>query len=122
MMTMLDNSLSVNDAVWRRNRPPPPMLSGFLAIQLFVLLDLSNFNMFEWLVFVSTINHVKHDTRIQGVRLTKVTDNQKSGSKKIRLHSIRFPRFFFFAFGALHCSVLVCILTDVLQSGAESHL
>lgn len=95
MMTMLDNSLSVNDAVWRRNRPPPPMLSGFLAIQLFVLLDLSNFNMFEWLVFVSTINHVKHDTRIQGVRLTKVTDNQKSGSKKIRLHSIRFPRFFF---------------------------
>eukprot|EP00668_Euglena_longa_P003634 GGOE01004254.1.p1 GENE.GGOE01004254.1~~GGOE01004254.1.p1 ORF type:complete len:626 (-),score=213.28 GGOE01004254.1:288-2165(-) len=36
---------------------------GFLAIQLFVLLDLSNFNMFEWLVFVNTVNHPKHEAR-----------------------------------------------------------
>ena len=36
-------------------------LSGFLAIQLFVSMDLQHFNMFEWLNFVNLVSHPKHE-------------------------------------------------------------
>jgi prefoldin subunit 5 len=34
---------------------------GFLAIQLFVSMDLQHFNMFEWLNFVNLVSHPKHE-------------------------------------------------------------
>ena len=38
-----------------------PASSGFLAIQLFVSMDLQHFNMFEWLNFVNLVSHPKHE-------------------------------------------------------------